>query len=678
MCGRVLRPRGNKGTKKRVYYRKTVCAFDIETSIIVHDDELHSIMYLWQFAITDTAHKRNIVYMGRTWETFNIIVSAINDSCIDNDYVVVYVHNLSYEMQFLSGVYDFTNENVFCVKPHKILKSVYGHIEFRCSMLHSNMSLEKWTQNLKVDHAKLSGEKFDYSITRYPWTPLTDYEISYGCNDVLGIIESIDTELTRDNDTLYSIPLTSTGYVRRNVKEAMKAIAHQLVQVQLELKMDVYILLKECFRGGDTHANRYFTNRILHNVHGYDRSSSYPDTILNNPFPMTQFRRNSFIKTMDDIIEDLEVRERACICRIAIYNYYQEDYYNGFPYLSYSKCRHVINPVLDNGRILSADYLETSVTDIDLRIIIKEMGADGFIVPIDYYSAKYYQLPEQLKEEVRKYYKGKTELKGIESEKYYYDKSKNLLNAIYGLMVQDACKQSILFDDCEYNDDNIPLEELLKRYNKKSFLAYQWGCYITAYARLALRKALWLVGRWAVYCDTDSVKFLGSADFTKLNEEYKQASISNRAYATDKKGITHYMGVYEYEGTYDRFATLGAKKYAYEIDGELHITIAGVNKAKGAVELAENGGLERFLLKRSVSPWTGLTEIDTEGFTFRKAGGNELIYNDNKSYGYEEIEGNKIEITRNVVIKDSTYKLGLSEDYRRLVESVDYWSEELV
>lgn len=678
MCGRVQRPRGNKGMKKRVYYRNTISAFDIETSTIVHNNELHSIMYLWQFAIKDTAHKRNIVYMGRTWQTWEIIVRAINDACLEDDYVVIYVHNLSYEMQFLSGLYEFTNENVFCVNPHKILKSVYDHLEFRCSMLHSNMSLEKWTQNLKVKHAKLSGEKFNYSIVRYPWTPLTDYEINYGCNDVLGVIESIDIELTRDNDTLYSIPLTSTGYVRRNVKQAMKVIAHQLVQVQLELKEDVYILLKECFRGGDTHANRYFTNRILYNVHGYDRCSSYTDVILNKLFPMTQFRRNSFIKTMDDIIKDLEIRERACICRIAIYNYYQEDYYNGFPYLSYSKCRHVINPVLDNGRVLSADYLETSVTDIDLRIIIKEMGEDGFIVPIDYYSAKYYPLPDQIKEEVREYYRGKTELKGIEEKEYYYLKSKNLLNSIYGLMVQDPCKQSILFDDCEYNDDNIPLDELLSKYNRRSFLAYQWGCYVTAFARLELRKALWLVGRWAVYCDTDSVKFLGDVDFTKLNDEYKQASTINNAFATDKKGVTHYMGVYEYEGTYDRFATLGAKKYAYEIDGELHITIAGVNKAKGATELAENGGLETFLLKERVNPVTGFKEIDTEGFTFRKAGGNELIYNDDKTYGFHVVDEHSLEITRNVVIKDSTYKLGLSADYKRLVEQVEYISEELV
>ena len=261
MCGQVKRPRGNKGTKKKVYYRNMICAFDIETSKIIHNEELHSIMYLWQFALTDTIRNKIIVYMGRTWETYNIIVSAINDTCI-NDYVVVYVHNLSYELQFLSGLYTFENENVFCLKPHTILKAVNGAIEYRCSMLHSNMSLDKWSHNLKVKHAKLSGNDFDYSVTRYPWTPLTMKQIEYGYNDVVGLIECIQTELIRDGDSLYTIPLTSTGYVRRNVKQAMKQISHQLVQVQMYLKEDVYLLLNEAFRGGDVHANRYFTNRI--------------------------------------------------------------------------------------------------------------------------------------------------------------------------------------------------------------------------------------------------------------------------------------------------------------------------------------------------------------------------------------------------------------------------------
>jgi hypothetical protein len=34
--------------------------------------------------------------------------------------------------------------------------------------------------------------------------------------------------------------------------------------------------------------------------------------------------------------------------------------------------------------------------------------------------------------------------------------------------------------------------------------------------------------------------------------------------------------------TYDKFITQGAKKYAYEVDGEIHVTVSGVPKEGGA------------------------------------------------------------------------------------------------
>ena len=130
------------------------------------------------------------------------------------------------------------------------------------------------------------------------------------------------------------------------------------------------------------------------------------------------------------------------------------------------------------------------------------------------------------------------------------------------------------------------------------WLPYQWGVWCTAYSRQMLFKGLALVSanqdeedddRFsdAVYWDTDSVKYLGNADWTPFNEARKQKSIESGAYATDKHGVTHYMGVFEGEGTYDKFRSCGAKKYAYEKNGKLSVTIAGVNKKKGGKELEE-------------------------------------------------------------------------------------------
>ena len=48
------------------------------------------------------------------------------------------------------------------------------------------------------------------------------------------------------------------------------------------------------------------------------------------------------------------------------------------------------------------------------------------------------------------------------------------------------------------------------------------------------------------------------------------------------KGIEKPLGVWDYEGNYSRFKTLGAKRYMYEIDNDIHITVAGVSKKSGS------------------------------------------------------------------------------------------------
>ena len=621
-------------------------------------------MYVWQFAI-DT----DCVIIGRSWDDYRTFISLLEATMTEDERLVVYVHNLSYEINWLSAVFNFENEDVFCTGPHKVLRAITGNIEYRCSMLHSNMSLAKWTENLDVKHKKLSGEEYDYNIVRYPWTDLKQEELHYQINDVLGVVECIKTELFRDNDNLYTIPLTSTGYVRRNVKRAMRPVSHRL-NYQLHLEEDVYLMLKKAFRGGDTHANRFYVNRILHNVKSYDRSSSYPDVMINGLFPCTKFTEIPYITTLEAAIEDIVIRERACLADIAIYNYSQKDRYNGFPYLSLSKCRNIKGSVIDNGRVLEADYLETTVTEIDLEIIIHEMSEEGYIKILRYFTARKARLPEPLRNEIMQYYKGKTELKGIEGKEYFYMKSKNLLNSIYGLTVQDPCKDVLLFADCQFEYENLSVQAMLDKYYEQVFLYYAYGIWVTALARLELRRALWVAGHQAVYCDTDSVKYIGEVDFTDLNKRLLNKSIKNSAFALDRKGNKRYMGVFELDGTYKRFATLGAKKYVYEDDTGLHITIAGVNKKKGAEELQKAGGIERFLLPVEDPLGNGAYQYTDKGFTFREAGGHELIYNPDKTYGFTEIEGHKLEVIRNVVIKDSTYQLGVARDYKIILEGI--------
>ena len=653
--------RSNRGTKKKKGYKNCMCAFDIETTRITEIEQ--SIMYIWQFSILflDDLHIDTII--GRTWTEFKLHMSQLRKD--DNEaYYMIFVHNLSYEFQFLRGIYTFTPDEVFAIKSRKILKcEMDSRFEFRCSYLQTNMGLESFTKKMKVKHTKLSGEIFDYTKKRYPWTPLTEYELQYSVNDTIGLLEAMHKRMLLANDNLYTLPLTSTGYVRRETKKAMFGWAKKHKYIFPDIK--VFDLLEEAFRGGDTHANRYYSGAIIKadgkkilGIGSYDRSSSYPDVVLNDSFPMTKFVYIGSLEESD--IEKKLDRGKALLFRCKITGIEQKDKYYGAPYLGYSKCRKVTGEILDNGRILSSGYLETTITDIDYEIMKAEYKWEDFQI-IECYESRYGQLPEQLKDIFRRYYIDKTELKGITEQEIFYNLQKALLNSGYGMMVQSPVKQSLIFTETDGDvfkvDENVSRETLLTEYNRTAFLPFQWGVWVTAWARYRLKEGINIVGDRYLYDDTDSVKYvkvLGDDidnKFAEYNRKRIENSTRNNAYATDQKGNVHYMGVFEYEKTYTEFSTLGSKKYVYrEGDGTLHTTIAGVNKKYAPGELEEHGGISAFKV----------------GFTFSKSGGTESVYND-VPYGDYTIDGNTIYIGQNIVIKPSTYTIGITDEYRRIL-----------
>ena len=229
--------------------------------------------------------------------------------------------------------------------------------------------------------------------------------------------------------------------------------------------------------------------------------------------------------------------------------------------------------------------------------------------------------------------------------------SKEMVNAVYGMMVMALIRPELIFDE-ESNEvllsEEADLEKQLKASTKNPYLAYQWGVWITAWARWDLEQGIRIAGEDFVYADTDSVKFLGEHDFTAYNEEAKARSLKHGAFAKDPAGNTHYMGVFEDEGVYEEFKTMGAKKYAYRKDGKLGVTISGVGKKLGAEELEAAGGLPAM----------------KEGFTFKKAGGQAAVYNDNPQNLYY----NGVSITSNVALVPSEYTLGITAEYADLLK----------
>mgnify|MGYP000852135436 FL=1 len=603
-------------------YEEDFATFDIESTSF--PDHKIAVMYLWQF------YYKAEYKTGRTWKEFINLIKSIDTP----NRLVIFVHNLSYEFQFFRRFFNW--DEVMIVKSRTILKAVTGNIEFRCSYLLTNRSLDSFLKVMQVEHKKLSGEKFDYKKRRLWNTPLTEYEQEYAKMDVVGLYEGIKKKLVLNGDTIATMPLTSTGYVRRDIKRAIARKRYYLARIMP--KGDLYQTLRNGFRGGNTHANRFVAEQVIEGVKACDRASSYPAEAALAKYPYKLIPDN---RDIDTIIYKLH---RACIFEIKMTNIYLKEDTWPVPYISLSKCTGVRGAVLDNGRILSADELTTTITDIDYKILKEEYHFE--IESISHvYSGIYKELPKELTDLVLHYFEQKTKLKY--GDPIEYAKFKELLNAIYGCCAQDPGKESIEYVNGDYEIVDKSIDERLEE--SRPVLPYQWGVWITAHAREELEKMIRIAHEQGlfVYADTDSCYYCGDIDIASYNNAQISKAEAHKAMAYDVKGKVHYLGVFEEEGEYDKFITMGAKKYCTEKDGEIKLTVAGVNKEKGAEEL---GTIDNF----------------RKGFVFKKAGGTTSYYDDG-DIRIVEIDGTKCITGASICITDSTYKLGLSKDYASLL-----------
>lgn len=612
-------------------YADIICTFDIETTAL--DDIQQSVLWHWQACID------GMLCVGRTWEEYKEFLDKVDQYLPKGICFVQYVHNLSYEFQFLRAIHDFQPDEVFCMTGRKVVKCNIGNrFEFRCSYVLTNMSLRELLNKMHVEHKKT---EMDYSVKRYSWTEISKSDMDYCIADVLGLYEALKKMFKSDRSTLQTVPMTSTGYVRTDFKRAMRKGGFLSEVHDCSPSYEVYLMIRRAFRGGDTHANRLYTSVIVgdedHLISSWDRSSSYPDVICNYPYAIKPWVKQRITK-----LEQLE-DGFPYLLEIKFTNIEVADQFECAPYIPVHKCFELERYIADNGRVLEAKSLIFYCTDIDLQILKDQYKWESAVV-LKCFRSEYGMLPEAMREVTLEYYRRKTEWKGLPQYETEYNRAKQKINAVYGMTATNPIRTNLKFNGTDF--DIVPMneEEELRKANKKAFTCYAWGCWVTAWARLQLHRARKLVGNTKfLYCDTDSVKFIGDVDFTELNAELQALSEKHGAYADDPNGVRHYMGVFEQEKSMKRFCSLGAKKYAYEdMDGKLHITIAGVSK-EGAEEL---GKLENF----------------KEGFVFHDSAGMEAVYND---HWHEPvvIDGHTVEIPPNIYLHQSEYTLGLTVDY---------------
>lgn len=657
-CSKYFIPEKKPKTKKKLdTYCKYFATCDLECTN--YKPLKQAFCYAWAFCF------RGRVFVGRDLQSYLYFMGKLSDT-LGEMHLIIYWHNYSYDWAFVSGVYKFSASECFFTNPRKILyANMFGNLNNRCSYLLSGLSLRNFTKQMNVKHIKLSGEKYDYSRVRTSYSGMKKYELRYLINDVRGLLEALEKFFKAENDTVYTIPYTKTGFVRRDIKKACNKISYKR-RLDWGLSYEAFVVCQEAFRGGNTHTSRFYANEgtILSNISSNDFCSSYPSVmLLSSHFPKRGFQHTGAL-TEEQYNDFIFNRGMCGVFRIRMEDVKLKNPTWACPYLPLAKVRKVRKPILDNGRILACDSCEISVTDIDIYILQFEYNFKMEIY--DSFVCKAGPLPDEIKEVIFKYYKNKTELKGVTSEdgsiESFYMNQKGALNSTYGNMVMNSCQRIL-----EYHDDKqefkyskkvkidgeekeIENEEelnriILEKYNKKGLPSFAVGVFVTALARLELEKVMSKLPNFSfVYADTDSLKYINCdhSIFDEYNKEVIEKCEKMGMYAFTQKGEKKYLQVFEFEEQYKKFTSLGAKKYAYiDQEDKLHLTCAGVGKVKGAKELEENGGLSAFKL----------------GFVFRKGGGVCATYNDTYS-GLLELDGHKIPLTKNIYLEESTYTVG--------------------
>lgn len=662
-----------KENKEDVQYLDLSLSFDTETTSTYIEPngikEKFAFMYVWQFGID------GYYCYGRTWAEFIQLCKFIQSSLNLNDKkrVIIFIHNLSFEFQFFRKYFVWLN--VFATRSRNPIKALtsYG-IEFRDSLILSGYKLANVAKNLTSHKIPKMVGDLDYSLTRTKDTTFSEKELGYMLNDVRILIAYIDEQREEYGD-ITKIPLTNTGRVRRYVRnECFKEKFYQRNIKALTIKDEnEYLTLKQAFAGGFTHANPNHVGKKYHNIASFDFTSSYPTVMIAEQYPSSKAIPQKWVNWK----RFNEINEKALqIFTVEFTGLQTRVYFDN--YISKNKCLDVKGEIENNGRIFSADYLKIIITSVDWDIIKQVYSWKTVKISnqIAYYKD---YLPKPIIQSILHFYKKKTTLKHVKGKEAEYMHGKGMLNSCYGMAVTDIVHDEEIYSGDYWYEYAADGQKEIDNYNKSynRFLYYPWGVFVTAYARHNLWSGILEFKDDYIYSDTDSIKAKNYKKHMKYIEEYNQ-EITNKLekcldhYGIDKSelapldvdGIPHPLGLWDFEGVYKTFKTLGAKRYIVETSkGKLEITIAGLPKNKG----------RDYLLKISNNDMNKVFQNFTDKMKVPAddSGKMTAYYDDEeKTAIIKDYQGHYTEVTSrsSVHLSKASFEMTLSEKFIKLLE----------
>lgn len=580
-----------KENKEDVQYLDLSLSFDTETTSTYIEPngikEKFAFMYVWQFGID------GYYCYGRTWEEFIHLCKFIQSSLNLNDKkrVIIFIHNLSFEFQFFRKYFDWLN--VFATRSRNPIKALtsYG-IEFRDSLILSGYKLANVAKNLTSHKIPKMVGDLDYSLVRTKDTTFSEKELGYMLNDVRILIAYIDEQREEYGD-ITKIPLTNTGRVRRYVRnECFKEKSyHGKIKAQTIKDENEYLTLKQAFAGGFTHANPNHVGKKYHNIASFDFTSSYPTVMIAEKFPSSTAHSYKFTNMND--FEEL-CKNRLVMFQVEFTNLVSKiDFDN---YISKNRCLNIEGETENNGRVFSADKLSIVITNVDWQIIKQVYAWKNIKISRVKWFYKHY-LPKPIIESILYFYNAKTKLKNVAGKEAEYMHGKQLLNSVYGASVSKVIHDEVEYNNNQWTTEPANAEKQLQQYNNSNnrVLYFPYGVWVTSFARANLWSGILSIKDDYIYSDTDSIKMLNWQKHKSYVENYNKI-ITEKLEKTLKfyripldqirpktvDGREKPLGVWDFEGVYSSFKTLGAKRYVYTEKGKLYTTIAGLGKKQGA------------------------------------------------------------------------------------------------
>lgn len=714
----------NTRSKRVSIIGKEFMSLDTETSADAEDDVDKKIawIYQWSFSYPKNEETRYLVYGRKPTQLISALakITKVNELTSERK-IICFVHNLSYDYtyfhKFIEDEYK-SRGNTLAVAAHRLISYSIGGIEFRDSLKIAQKSLDSWAKDLLGrECGKLVGA-IDYNKVHYQDSPLYKRDWDYMFRDVVVLDKCIYKQLAIHNDKIWTMPLTSTGYVRRATKKNFykHRVANRKYFERTALSDECYSMCKEEFAGGLTHGNRFYIDQTIRVsdlrkkfnnpniiIKHRDFVSHYPSQQITGYCPATAFRLYYERKPDDPefLLKDLDTAFEDGFCYLAAISITNLMIRDGvtLPYAQESKfykgklTKLVMDT--DNGRILR--MFGTSlivVNELDLKWLRRQYNFTYTIHKV--YVSKRGKFPGYITETVKQFMLEKSETKEIVKGllKQGYDElspevheaklqnliAKGMLNAIYGMTATDPVREC--FGEDEEGDwgkavlSSTDVSDMLTNYytSRSSFMSYQLGCWTTALARNELLFFAEVVGYdHFLYADTDSIFYISTPEIEKkieaYNKKFRQQADANEWYITLGSGKKVYFNQFDDEGEdiYE-FRFLHSKCYAYRYIPHntkskliLKTTIAGVR---------EFGRNDNNRVKE-------LGSIDnlTAGTIFADCGGTIIRYNPkgvSTKPRVENINGHLTEVSQFAMIVSSEKELHACIENR---EVTTFWEE---